>query len=59
MESKSLLSLDVPTRWNSTYIKLETAEKFEKCSSEWILKMMVIRRTLGPTKIVVVWGLRV
>ena len=30
MESKSLLSLDVPTRWNSTYIMLETAEKFEK-----------------------------
>ena len=28
MESKSLLSLDVPTRWNSTYIMLETAEKF-------------------------------
>ncbi|XP_030970188.1 zinc finger BED domain-containing protein RICESLEEPER 1-like [Quercus lobata] len=30
MESKSLLSLDVPTWWNSTYIMLETAEKFEK-----------------------------
>ncbi|XP_030940046.1 zinc finger BED domain-containing protein RICESLEEPER 1-like [Quercus lobata] len=30
MESKSLLSLDVPTRWNLTYIMLETAEKFEK-----------------------------
>ena len=30
MESKSLLSLDVPTRWNSTYIMLETVEKFEK-----------------------------
>ncbi|XP_030970841.1 zinc finger BED domain-containing protein RICESLEEPER 1-like [Quercus lobata] len=30
MESKSLLSLDVPTRWNSTYIMLETAKKFEK-----------------------------
>ncbi|KAL4615316.1 hypothetical protein ACB092_07G115000 [Castanea dentata] len=30
MESKSLLSLDVPTKWNLTYIMLETAEKFEK-----------------------------
>ena len=30
MESKSLLSLDVPTRWNLTYIMLEIAEKFEK-----------------------------
>ena len=30
MESKSLLSLDVPTRWNSTYIMLEIAENFEK-----------------------------
>ena len=30
MESKSLFYLDVPTRWNSTYIMLETAEKFEK-----------------------------
>ena len=30
MESKSLLCLDVPTRWNSTYLMLETAENFEK-----------------------------
>ena len=29
-ESKSLLCLDVPTRWNSTYLILETTEKFEK-----------------------------
>ena len=26
VESKSLLCLDVPTRWNSTYLMLETAE---------------------------------
>ena len=30
MESKSILSLDVLTRWNSTYLMLETAENFEK-----------------------------
>ncbi|KAL4619863.1 hypothetical protein ACB092_06G111500 [Castanea dentata] len=30
MESKSLLCLDVPTRWNSTYVILETAETFKK-----------------------------
>ena len=30
IESKSLLCLDVPTRWNSTYLMLETAQKFEK-----------------------------
>ena len=29
IESKCLLSLDVPTRWNSTYFMLDTAEKFE------------------------------
>lgn len=27
---KSLLCLDVPTRWNSTYLMLEVAEKFQK-----------------------------
>ncbi|KAK4596447.1 hypothetical protein RGQ29_014471 [Quercus rubra] len=30
IESKCLLSLDVPTRWNSTYLMLDTAKKFEK-----------------------------
>ena len=29
IQSKSLLSLDVPTRWSSTYLMLEAAEKFE------------------------------
>lgn len=28
--SKSLVCLDVPTRWNSTYLMLEAAEKFKK-----------------------------
>ena len=30
MESNNLLCLDVPIRWNSTYLMLETAENFEK-----------------------------
>ncbi|XP_023918455.2 zinc finger BED domain-containing protein RICESLEEPER 2-like [Quercus suber] len=30
IESKCLLSLDVPTRWNSTYLMLDIAENFEK-----------------------------
>ena len=30
MEFKSLLYLDVPTWWNSTYLMLETVENFEK-----------------------------
>ena len=30
MESKSILFLDVATRWNSTYNMLENAEKFEE-----------------------------
>ena len=30
VESKASLSLDVPTRWNSTYIMLKTACLFEK-----------------------------
>ncbi|KAF7831984.1 zinc finger BED domain-containing protein RICESLEEPER 2-like [Senna tora] len=30
IESKLMVTLDVPTRWNSTYTMLDTAEKFEK-----------------------------
>ncbi|KAK3225636.1 hypothetical protein Dsin_005498 [Dipteronia sinensis] len=30
IESKSMVILDVPTRWNSTYLMLSTALKFEK-----------------------------
>ncbi|KAL0005391.1 hypothetical protein SO802_012952 [Lithocarpus litseifolius] len=30
IESKSFLCLDVPTRWNSTYLMLETVDKIEK-----------------------------
>ena len=30
IESKSLLCLDVCTRWNSTYLMLDSAQKFER-----------------------------
>ena len=30
IKSKSLLCLDVSTRWNSTYLMLDAAQKFEK-----------------------------
>lgn len=30
IESKACLSLDVPTRWSSTYLMLKTATVFEK-----------------------------
>ncbi|KAH0748145.1 hypothetical protein KY290_027377 [Solanum tuberosum] len=35
IESDEMLSLDVPTRWNSTYLMLDTAEKFEKAFERW------------------------
>uniref|UniRef100_A0A2N9F6B2 HAT C-terminal dimerisation domain-containing protein n=1 Tax=Fagus sylvatica TaxID=28930 RepID=A0A2N9F6B2_FAGSY len=37
IQSKSLLSLDVPTRWNSTYLMLEAAEKFERAFDRLII----------------------
>jgi hypothetical protein len=37
IQSKSLLSLDVLTRWNSTYLMLEAAEKFERAFDRLII----------------------
>uniref|UniRef100_A0A2N9IRF7 CCHC-type domain-containing protein n=1 Tax=Fagus sylvatica TaxID=28930 RepID=A0A2N9IRF7_FAGSY len=37
IQSKSLLSLDVPTRWNSTYLMLEVAEKFERAFDRMVI----------------------
>lgn len=38
IESKSLVSMDVDTRWNSTFLMLESAVKFRKAFSRLILK---------------------
>ena len=35
IESKSLLTLDVATRWNSTYLMLEAAQKFERAFNRY------------------------
>ena len=59
IESKSLLCLDVPTRWNSTYLMLESAKNLRKFSYKWTLRMIVILHTLRTKRIVVVWDLLV
>ena len=46
IESKSRLCLDVPTRWNSTYLMLESAKNLRKFSYKWTLRMIVILHTL-------------
>lgn len=38
IESKSLVSMDVDTRWNSTFLMLESALKFKKAFSNLLLK---------------------
>ena len=38
IESKSLLCLDVSTRWNSTYLMLNAAQKFEKAFERFELQ---------------------
>ena len=37
IQSKSLLSLDVRTRWNSAYLMLEATEKFERAFDRLII----------------------
>uniref|UniRef100_A0A453LLI9 BED-type domain-containing protein n=1 Tax=Aegilops tauschii subsp. strangulata TaxID=200361 RepID=A0A453LLI9_AEGTS len=36
--SKGLINIDVVTRWNSTFIMLETAEKFERAFEQYALQ---------------------
>ena len=38
IESRRLLCLDVPTRWNSTYLMLDTTEKFERAFDMYSLQ---------------------
>jgi hypothetical protein len=37
LRRKSWLSMDVPTRWNSTYLMLEAAEKFERAFDRMVI----------------------
>lgn len=44
IDCKSLLCLDVPTRWNSTYLMLSVAIKFEKAFDRLKLKILIIEK---------------
>ncbi|XP_056695824.1 zinc finger BED domain-containing protein RICESLEEPER 1-like [Spinacia oleracea] len=48
IESKSSLSLDVPTRWNSTYTMLDTAQKFKGVFSRMSLPREYEGNTSSP-----------
>ena len=37
IQSKSLFSMDVPTKWNSTYLMLEAVEKFERAFDKIVI----------------------
>ncbi len=37
IQSKSLLSLDIPTRWNSTYLILESANNCERAFDRMVI----------------------
>jgi hypothetical protein len=37
IQSKSLLSLDVPTKWNSIYLMLKAAEKCERAFDRMVI----------------------
>lgn len=47
IESNSSLCLDVATRWNSTYVMLTTAEKFESAFEKYEMEESSYVSTLG------------
>ena len=47
IECKNLLSLDVPTRWNSTYIMLKTTCLYEKAFESYEKSESSFRADLG------------
>ena len=50
IESKKLLSLDVPTRWNSTYLMLENAIKLQKALERMVTTFVILIRNLQQKK---------
>ena len=50
IESKKLLSLDVPTRWNSTYLMLENAIKFQKAFERMATTFVILITSLQQKK---------
>jgi hypothetical protein len=59
IESKSLLCLDIATRWNSTYIMLKSAVKFEKAFLRMDFENKVIIHTFISNKRVVASELQI
>ncbi|XP_051184588.1 zinc finger BED domain-containing protein RICESLEEPER 2-like [Lolium perenne] len=49
VESSELLCLDVCARWNSTYVMLDTAEKFEEAFESILLKDPAYKTELGES----------
>ncbi|KAK2646633.1 hypothetical protein Ddye_021828, partial [Dipteronia dyeriana] len=50
IQNKGLVVLVVPTRWNSTYLMLESSLQFVKHLISWMTKMDTTRTTLRGLK---------
>ncbi|XP_021602385.2 zinc finger BED domain-containing protein RICESLEEPER 2-like [Manihot esculenta] len=51
IESKSSLCLDVPTRWNSTYLMLNTAQKYERAFERYESQDPMFKIDMGENDI--------